>query len=170
MSGKNDRTQSSVLKTTTWGALIAALIVVSVVGFQSWTNTDANRPAPSFVAKLRLTDKQGLSAKQLPHQSEQSSTLNQTFPVGTALAGAKSPSTADNSLPARNAEQVSAVGLPQASAKENASHTTSGSGADSPALQAAAKISPDLKGIDPEAPVDVIVQYRTSPAGNELVG
>jgi hypothetical protein len=32
----------------------------------------------------------------------------------------------------------------------------------------AAKISPDLKGIDPDAPVDVIVQFRQTPSETEL--
>ena len=35
-------------------------------------------------------------------------------------------------------------------------------------MQAAAKIAPDLKEMDPEKPVDVIVQFRHSPSDTEL--
>src|SRR5262249_9473597 len=68
---------------------------------------------------------------------------------------------------------ASAAAISHATAADSKSQPSddaaaSSSGKDSQVLMAAAKISPDLKDIDPDAPVDVIVQYRRSPAANEL--
>src|SRR5258706_10884299 len=175
MNGQNEQrsNRGGVLKTTTWGAVISLSLLVAAWGFNGhWTNSESGASAQGAAAKLRSSSRlaaqtaRPASKLSAPWPPSKSKSVLDFLGFGSgkghsnpAPAGSATLSASSNSMP---------VAVPPAQAKEPASRAGTGSSPDSPATSIAAKIAPDLKGLDPEKPVDVIVQYRHIPSANEL--
>src|SRR5580658_3710536 len=166
------------MNTTTWGALIALSLVLTGLGlarlashadgnqqpFQAAANSVQGQ-VPASPLSGRGTDsyKAGADGRTLnsaatpenrnPHFT--ASVDRAVAPLPPAI-GLGEPSAPSASLKDRTAVQQSPV--------SGASST----GALSLQAQIAAKIAPDLQGIDPQKPVDVIVQFNKSAAPSDL--
>ena len=173
-NGKHPAKGGNVLKTTTWGTLIALSLLVTAWGFNGLRRgNDSGPAAPQAAAKL--------APPQSPASPAVKPVQEAPAPQGTAKHNtvldffhferdAQTVAATPSSREVSASSSANSPSLPQANSKGQSSDGTgSGASEDSQVLMAAAKIAPDLKGIDPEAPVDVIVQYRHSPAANELM-
>jgi hypothetical protein len=177
MPGKREtnHTGSSVLKTTTWGALIAltaATLVAGLLGHRQWTHSgDLGRPTAQVTEQSLPVAHSAVPAQRASSHS---------FASNPALFAH------DNSSPAATQEAraslrpAGAVGNPlkwnpanfaHSSASSNDAATSLASASLSASEQQAviaAKIAPDLKGVNPEAPIDVIVQFKTAAGASEV--
>jgi hypothetical protein len=162
------------LKTTTWGALIAIALLLGLLGttgylfhsfgspqvIQTAANTAPRQNASAPVArKHSYTNASGLGLNN-------SLTFEQ--PNGIRANG---PVSANNPVAGMGvaAEQSNSSGMKAASTAQPdplSGGITAGT-ANAQAL-IAAKIAPDLQGIDPNKPVDVIVQFKRSAASTDL--
>src|SRR6266851_2212886 len=158
--------KGSVLKTTTWGALIAfsaTIMVAGLVGYNPWPPSgDLARPSAQVA-------EQGLpSAGPSATPAQDSSSISRAF--GQALPSQDNSAATVHATPVISASAAATPENPILSNQADPSHSNTpnhdtGTGSadtnptDTPAV-VAAKIAPDLKGIDPEKPVDVIVQFK----------
>src|SRR5690349_12757015 len=159
---ENRPNQDGLLKTTTWGTLIALSLLAATLGFKGSFSSSPDNSAtlqaeahlesvPSAQNAAPLSTQGGSSAKQ--------SGLNST-PFNQYRR--------NDSYSARPQTLAASPALPNLAAKQSAQPQISTSGASNdnqdPQSLIAAKIAPDLKGIDPQKPVSVIVQYRQVPS------
>src|SRR5215471_16132160 len=160
------KSSDSFLKTTTWGCLIALSILSAAFGFRGSFSSSDSGSKEQTEARLESPP---LRSAQGPVPSPQS-----------AYSGKQSR----QSMPAfdqRRANRVSSVNhqvvpttspfssmTPKSDLPNQSLDAASASDNQDPQTLIAAKIAPDLKGIDPEKPVDVIVQFRHSPSETEL--
>src|SRR5712692_4275015 len=158
--------KGSVLKTTTWGALIAfsaTIMVAGLLGYSPWTPSgDLARPSAQ-VAEQGLPSA-GHSATLAQDGSSISGAFGRAFPSldksaatvsATPVISASAAATPENLIRSNQADL-------SRSNTRNLDTGTGSAGTNPEDIQAAAaaKIAPDLKGIDPEKPVDVIVQFK----------
>src|SRR5580658_8116424 len=168
MPGKQEssRNGSRVLKTTTWGAVIAlsaAILVTGLVGLNPLTKSgEFGRPAAQVAEKALPSS--GPSLTPALQGSFNGGDVREDQPVlGKALPSA-SETVSDSSVstvasPIRSSQAE----LSQPNPPSESNGGGSGSANSVEAQRAVlAKIAPDLKGLDPEAPVDVIVQFKTA--------
>ena len=163
-SYETPRTTSSVLKTTTWGALIAlsgAIFVAGVLGYNPWTHSrDLGRPyaqvgeqAPPLAAHPRTPSQDGSFKGEAPGRAVSShakSTPTVTAtPVISAAATREIPIGSNQADLGHSSVPINEIGTHSASASPNDDQSV-----------VVAKIAPDLKGVDPEASIDVIVQFK----------
>src|SRR5712692_5871591 len=158
--------KGSVLKTTTWGALIAfsaMILVAGLLGYNPWTPSgDLARSSPP-VAEQGLPSAgpsatpaqdgssiRGAIGRAFPSQDKSAATVSAT-PVISASAAA-----APENLIRSNQADLSHSNTPN----HDTGASSAGTNPDDIQAAVAAKIAPDLKGIDPEKPVDVIVQFK----------
>ena len=163
-----NRTQDSggLLKTTTWGTLIATAILAAwgLTG-KFVTSTDQQVQEPSVLTASN-------NSYQAPQA--QSSDSYRSEPKGSVRSSLRPSSTSNAPIAVLGAVApvVSTTTTVTPQARDNktppADHNLS-SDDDDPQDTIAAKIAPDLKGIKPDAPVDVIVQFRQTPGASELV-
>ena len=172
MPGKHEtsRKASSVLKTTTWGAVIAlsaALLMAGLVGLNPGTPSgDLGRPS------AQLAENGTQSAAHSTARTQANSSYSDAIPRDSSSKDSSSPAArreAQASLPRAANLGGSSKWYPATPSHSNTSSNDAASSVASANLSPserqaaiAAKISPDLKGINPGAPVDVIVQYKTA--------
>src|SRR5580693_4715949 len=159
---------SSILKTTTWGALIAltaAILVAGLPGFNPWTHSgDVSHPSVQvaeqvqpLVAHSTTPARQdstlsGVSGRSISVQGKSAQAEAGVAQVAVSPAASfENPIRPVQTEPRHENAPKNDTDLPSTSASPNN---------DQPAV--VAKIAPDLKGVDPEAPVEVIVQYRNA--------
>jgi serine protease AprX len=175
MPGKHEtsRTGNSILKTTTWGSLIAFSAVMLLAGSlrysSSTSSSDLHGPsahveehsqsaASHTAAPVQIDSTQTGKTLTLPHHAK-SSPAEAAVPQVSASAAATVP----------NPIRSNQTDLGHSSAPINDSGASSASTSrDDDHLVAAAKIAPDLKGVDPEAPVDVIVQFKSAAGASDV--
>src|SRR5271165_5439159 len=164
------------LKTTTWGALIASSVLVAGLGLTGYLSHLAVSPQvietadnnalnqvpadPSMAGPSRST---GL----VNRSSSSASILRPTLEVRKGGTAAVQSAAQVFGGPASLRAPV--VGLKdQVRAQQNPVAGGGAAGVVDAQAQIAAKIAPDLQGIDPEKPIDVIVQYKSSAASSDL--
>ena len=173
-SGKSNRKQSSILKTTTWGALIASGLTLVVLGVGA--SLRGHRTS-SGLAELHLAPQPTVAA------AKTNATYEEKLASGAGLSGSVRPAATSQvkrgdvaSAPAQIASlnestrQLS-LAAPASVATHGSSDPESLPAANDPeASQAltAAKIAPDLKNLAPDKSVDVIVQFKGSPNPADL--
>src|SRR5215813_2160757 len=180
MHSRDNRTQNGgggLLKTTTWGALIALSLLVTAWGFNGhWLDS---KPTFTTVAQSEVKPNSPVATPEqasrpaehaiAPAASKQSSVLGTLFGFSDGRNQA-----ATSTVSASVRETVADSSANPAATATDSTHrhsdvaASAGPTEEPQVLMAAAKIAPDLKGIDPETAVDVIVQYRHAPAANEL--
>src|SRR5216684_884142 len=160
--------KGSVLKTTTWGALIAfsaMILVAGLLGYNPWT------PSGDLARSSAQVAEQGLpSAGPSATPAQDDSSMDGV--IGRALPSRDKSAATVHATPVISASAAAAPENPVRSNQADLSHsntrnidTGTGSADTNPndnEAAVAAKIAPDLKGIDPEKPVDVIVQFKNS--------
>src|SRR6266851_8390248 len=160
--------KGSVLKTTTWGALIAfsaMILVAGLLGYNPWT------PSGDLARSSAQVAEQGLpSAGPSATPAQDDSSMDGV--IGRALPSRDKSAATVHATPVISASAAAAHENPVRSNQADLSHsntrnidTGTGSADTNPndnEAAVAAKIAPDLKGIDPEKPVDVIVQFKNS--------
>src|SRR5262249_29403099 len=157
---------SGLLKTTTWGTLIAASILVAAWSFSGPDSNHSfgpNNPG----AKLNPFHKTTLS-KHVNGSTLATKQASESESASVVASAAQQPVNSSSSYsfipqpaPFFGANAVAAH------SSESKGQAAAGPKSDEPVL-IAAKMAPDLVGLDPEKPVDVIVQYRNSPSSNAL--
>src|SRR5262249_33300041 len=163
------RKSSGFLRTTTWGTLIAASLLVTAWSFSGHfggSNDGLGYRTSEVVAKLNpfhsTSSSKTLEPSKAPAvEPSQARSASAVAYQGHPAAEPKGPSMVAQYTPFRG---VNPVAPRPSEAKGQAATETS---SEAPVL-IAAKMAPDLQGLDPEKPVDVIVQYRKSPATNAL--
>src|SRR6266852_6280818 len=171
---ETQRTASSVLKTTTWGAVIAfsaATLVAGLLGYNPWTHSgNLGR------TEVRLAEQSLPSAASSPMPAKESSTLREAIGRALPFLG-KSASTATPTSPigasvVATGENLSPLNQSEVARSNTPNHDMglSSAGANSDENQTAveARLAPELRSVDPAAPVKVIVRYRQSPAEESL--
>ncbi len=164
------------LKTTTWGALIASSILVAGLGLTGYLShlavspqviETADNSALNQTAASPSTGGISRSAGLDNRSSSSASILRPTLEVRKNGTVAVQSAAQANGSPAILKAPV--VGQKeQGGAQQNAIAGEGSTGVVDAQAQLAAKIAPDLQGIDPEKPVDVIVQYKSSAAASDL--
>src|SRR6266436_8388503 len=166
----------STLKTTTWGALIALSALLAFgVGSQlakSHFDTSATQTAEQQASPDVMTAQ--ADVKPAKDASFFRGAVKQISQLNPFSEGQESKPAATPTLNAQERPLVPASGLQSAAqasdpGSRNQSRDGSQTGADQdPQVLIAAKIAPDLKGIDPEKPLDVIVQFKNSASATDL--
>jgi hypothetical protein len=169
---------TSGLRTTTWGAVIAFSLVAMAGYFGSHRSTSplgqgghslattartAAAPAQSGASGRPADTSRGALSQPVLSASNGQGITRGTRPLQPSFTSSATPQqfAASNRQPVASPDSRSNTGMPAAATQ-----------ADDAAVQGvlAAKLSPDLKGIDPQAPVDVIVQFHQSPNPSDLAG
>ena len=169
-TGKTNSTKSGdgLLKTTTWGALIALSLLAVALGFRYSFSSSQSESREQIEARLespQLPLAQG-PAEPAPHsaysgpQSELSGQALYQRPTSNVPSVNRQVTPTTSSM-------FSDV-TPKPDSPNQSLSSASPSDNQDPQTLVAAKIAPDLKDIDPEARVDVIVQFRHSPSDMEL--
>src|SRR6266849_5926448 len=165
-SHETSRTASSILNTTTWGALIAlsaAILVAGLLGYNPWTYFgDRGRPS-SQVAEQRLPSAAhaGTSALEGPSLGKAIGRALSRHDKSASSVTATSPISASAAATPENPIRLNQADLGRSNTPNHDTGTSpAGTSPDDNQAAVAAKIAPDLKGIDPEKPVDVIVQFK----------
>ncbi len=171
----------SILKTSTWGGLIAFPLVLLILGLTGHLSspsgsTPVHRPVVSVAsAKAPVsaeTDKLHRALARVGGVLSAASKLSPFFKVskegkvssdGAAVAEAPAPSVGMPVLSSSTSNSPK-----EEVAMKQALDLGAGSKGTADPQQIAAKIAPDLKGIDPASKVDVIVQFKRSTAPSDL--
>src|SRR5713226_3386372 len=172
--------EGGFLKTTTWGALIALSLAAVAWGVSSYTPlAHNNEDGQASVALTRPVEVSSPSSAQAAPKQE--SFFTEALKHASRLnpfSASKTPASKNGVLSAQVQSPVSGP-LTSASALKPVSHLEDSNqsptfGAqeseEAKAALAARKISPDLKGVKPEASVDVIVQFHRPPSDADLLG
>src|SRR5580704_7488771 len=157
---------SGVLKTTTWGTLIALSLLIAGLGLTGHLSpTGGTRQAVQTAANIAPGRSSGLPSGALSSHEFGSSrrTSNGLSPLAPQPGVIdKNGLTAQTAGPAGSnsffSKSASAASKDQAPAQQAPGTGAAMNGGTTPQSLIAAKISPDLQGIDPQKPVDVIVQ------------
>src|SRR5262249_16843434 len=152
----------------TWGALIVLSLLAAAFGFRGSFSSSRSDSTEQIEARLEspqlpLEQSPAQAAPQSSHspsQSRLSGPILDQPPTTSVLAVNRQVTSTTSSAFSNMTSKLGAQSQPLSGA-------TSSDNQD-PQTLIAAKIAPDLKGIDPEKPVDVIVQFRHSPADTEL--
>ncbi len=167
-NNNSEKRGGSILKTTTWGALIAlsALLAFGVGSqlaksrFDTSATPTAEQPASPDVLAAQADAQSAKEDSFFNSASKQISKLN-PFSSGQESKRSNTPA-----LSAQDKPFISGVqAAPQASDSGSKNQSRDGSQPrpdQDPQVLIAAKIAPDLKGLDPDKPVDVIVQFKSS--------
>src|SRR6266849_3263395 len=160
--------KGSVLKTTTWGALIAfsaTIMVAGLVGYNPWSPSGnlagpnasiAERELPS-AAQPAPSAKGSSSFGRLPVSALPFHSKSSPAETGVSQVSLSTVATPEDPIRSNQAD------LGRSNTPNNDTGTSpAGTNPDDNQAAVAAKIAPDLKGIDPEKPVDVIVQFKNS--------
>jgi len=169
--------KDSILKTTTWGALIAFSLAAAIFGVSHRTTpVPSGAPALSASRSAQSTRPINVLGSYSPNSQDAARTgatiaQNSSDPSsGTSQSQHSEFSALVAALFAPTDSTLSArPQAPQPAANSNS--TPAPAQAFDPAAQAAmvaAKLSPDLQSADPNKPVDVIVQFRQPPTDSEL--
>src|SRR5215467_674324 len=162
------KNSDSFLKTSTWGALIALSLLAAALGFRGSFSSSRSDSTEQIEARLESPQ---LPLEQSPAQAapQSSHSQSQSRPSGpildqrrtsSALAVNRQVTSTTSSAFSNMTSKLGAQSQPLSSA-------TSSDNQD-PQTLIATKIAPDLKAIDPDKPVDIIVQFRHSPSDTEL--
>src|SRR5215831_14315799 len=161
---------SGFLKTTTWGTLIAASALLAAWGFsgnfQSQAGFGPNKP----IAKLSQVQPNATPIKNGSLSAPSTGNDRLSSSVSGVVSNPYYANSRSSVISGKgNGEQISSSRTNQESAhpSELKSQTLS-TGSTDPQVLIAAKMAPDLQGLDPEKPVDVIVQFRKTPAKSAL--
>src|SRR5215469_6314637 len=163
--GNPTKNGEGLLKTTTWGTLIALSLLAAAFGFRSSFSSSPDGSA-ALQAEARQESAPLQSTQSVAEPSQEGRSLgkesglssassNQDRRNGFSSANLQMPaaaSTAPSNLAAKQDAQVPSLSSPASNNNQD------------PQSLIAAKIAPDLKGIDPHKPVNVIIQYRQSPS------
>jgi subtilisin family serine protease len=173
-SHETRRTAGSTLKTTTWGALIslsAAILVAGLLGYSPRTHSgDLGRPT----AQLAEQSLPPATHSAVPAQGD--TTLGETIRPARILPRKSSPTESGVARASLSTATVPAnaihsnhsnLGNPSATATGNEAGSAGANPNDDRSAMVA-KIAPDLKGADPEAQVEVIVQYNTAAGASDI--
>src|SRR5947209_18868553 len=158
-----NRNQDSggLLKTTTWGTLIASAILAAwgLTGNFVTSNSQQVQEPPVLTAsndsyqapQAHASDPYRSEAQGNLHASPRPSSASSSLVVSVgAQNGSRIPlASASNALPSKASDN-----------KPRPAERKLPTDNDDPQRAIAAKIAPDLKGIKPDAAVDVIVQFR----------
>src|SRR4029077_1683192 len=168
---------SSFLKTTTWGALIALPLVAVAWGVSSYSQFAHDTTEGDQIAFARPAEDSSATQTQAAPRREsflaealkRASKLN---PFSKTAGNKNGVLSAQAHLPGGG--PLSATnGLKPVSHLEDANQNPTFGGQESEEAKAAAaarKISPDLKRVKPETSVDVIVQFHQPPTEADLLG
>src|SRR5262252_9177049 len=161
------KSSDSFLKTTTWGALIALSLLAAAFGLRgsfSSSDIDSTEQVKSRLESPQLPSVQGAAqaAQHSAHSGQQSRLSSPTLDQrrSSVLAVHRQVTSTTSSAFSNMTSKLGAQSQPLSGA-------TSSDNQD-PQTLIATKIAPDLKAIDPDKPVDVIVQFRHSPSDTEL--
>ena len=166
---------SGFLKTTTWGALIALSLVLLVLGSTGHLSRFVEGPA-ALRADAGSSSPDSSVASEFAKPTNAAGTLiSPSGPTGLHpfFASRENHSvSAPNVSATRTSSGLQAPAIPgggQDPAAKPASESVLpfGSLEDRPA-QIASRIAPDLKGLDPETSIDVIVQFKKSALSPDL--
>ena len=171
--------ESTFLKTTTWGALIALPLVAVAWGVSSYSplvhdGGDADQVAFARPAEDSSTNQSPTAPRResfLAEALKRASKLN-PFSASKAAGSKNAVLSAQAQSPVRGTLN-GANGLKPVSQLGDANQNAGFGGQESDEAKAAAaarKISPDLKNVKAEASVDVIVQFRQPPTEADLLG
>src|SRR5713101_272161 len=172
--------EGGFLKTTTWGALIALSLAAVAWGVSSYTPlAHNNEDGEASVALNRPAEDSSPSPAQAApkHESFFTDALKHASRLNP-FSTSKTPANKNAVLSAQvqssaNTPLTAASALKTASHLEDANQSPTFGAQESEetkAALAARKISPDLKGVKPEASVDVIVQFHQPPSAADLLG
>jgi len=169
-NNNGEKRGGGILKTTTWGALIALSALLAFgVGSQlakshfdtSATQTAEQQASPDVMAAQA-------DAKSAKEDSFFNSASKQISKFSPFSFGQESKPSNTPTLSTQDKPLISGVqAVVQASDSGSKNHSRDGSqlgGDQDPQVLIAAKIAPDLKGIDPNKSLDVIVQFKSSSA------
>jgi len=178
MPGKHEtsRTGNSVLKTTTWGALItfsAAILVAGILGHSPSTHSgDLGR------STVQLTE------QSLPTSAHSAAPFQEGSSSGEAIGRAlhlrgKSASTGTAKSPisisasaAASSENISRLNQSEVARANASDHelglSSAGGNSNENQTVVEARLAPELRKVDPTAQVKVIVRYSQSPADEAL--
>src|SRR5215472_10254431 len=168
-TGRNNPAKNTVssLKTSTWGTLIALSLLAAAFGFRGslfGSRTDSTGQIESRLESPQLSLTQGhvqvaLKSTDSGQKSRlKGPALDQRGTSGVPSVYRQVPPTRSSAFPTA----TTSLGAPNQSLSDAASDNQN------PQTLVAAKIAADLKGIDPDKPVDVIVQFRHAPSDTEL--
>src|SRR5215472_11693027 len=157
------KNNEGLLKTTTWGTLIALSLLAAAFGFRS-----SFYSSPNDSATLEAEARQDSAPLQSAQNAAEPSRPGNSFGKEPGSIAASSQNRPNGSLSAGPQMTAASPTFSNLTAKRDAQTPSLGSSAPSesqdPQSLISAKISPDLKGIDPQKPVNVIVQYRQAPS------
>jgi len=168
----------TILKTTTWGALIALLLVTMAWGFSCYfpgVQDDANAPTSAALAGPAQDSSTSTSgpADRSKETSFLSSALRQVSKLNP-FSGTTASKSKEAALSAQIQSPTDGGSNPKSAAQPTDSNAKTQYGTqrtdDDAGAVLAAKISPDLKGVKSEASVDVIIQFRQPPSETDLAG
>src|SRR5262249_22077915 len=150
--------KNGLLKTTTWGSLIGLSLLAAAFGFRGTLSSSHGDSTEQTEARLESPQ---LSLAQRPTDSAlQSADSGQQLRLNQPTLDRRRTSTV--SAVSRQATPTTSSTFSGMAAKSGGPSQSPGDATSSdnqdPQRLIAAKIAPDLKGIDPEKPVDVNVQ------------
>src|SRR5215471_17473870 len=177
-SNKNrSKSSEGLLKTTTWGTLIALSLLAAAWGFSGGSSrVHDDSTTPELLAQLESPQTPGTlgnpqTARQIssPNDIQKQSSSFRPFSSdrGTSKAATATFPPA-NGVATLSASLVNAPRTPESLAKNQSQDASLPGASEDPQVLIARKIAPDLKGINPDKPVDVIVQFRHPPMPTEL--
>ena len=164
------------LKTTTWGALIAITLLLGLLGTTSFLFHQLGSPQVIQTAANTAPGQNGGASSVAKHSSNLSSNgfgFNGVpafqQPLGVRAIGPISTNSPAVVMASAADQQGNSSGMKAAQATQQ-DPLQGGMTAGTALTQAqiAAKIAPDLRGIDPAKPVDVIVQFKRSAGAADL--
>ena len=162
--------ENGLLKTTTWGALMALSLLAAAFGFRGslfGSRTDSTGQIESRLESPQLSLTQGHVQVALKStDSGQKSRLKGPALDQRGTSGV--PSVYRQVPPSRSSAFPTGTTTPGAPNQSLNDAADAASDNQNPQTLIAAKIAADLKGIDPDKPVDVIVQFRHAPSDTEL--
>ena len=172
---ETSRTSSSVLKTTTWGALIAftaAVLVAALFGYNPWNPAGDFGRTSAHLAAQSLPSA-GLASPVAHPRSSLDVSVDQALPLQGKPTQAGTSMAEVSVLAAASRENADGLNQPaprHIDTPGNDSNTSSADIANTTDGQAVAvaKIAPDLKDVNPEAPIDVIVQFKNASGASDV--
>src|SRR5215467_8998493 len=155
--------KDGLLKTTTWGALIGLSLLAAAFGFRGSFYSSHSDSTAQIEARL---DSPQLPVAQPTHSAPDSAYTQQQSRQSSPARNQRRKSSASsvNRQVAPAASSVLSNLTPKFGGQNQSLSGTTSSDNQDPQTLVAAKIASDLKGIDPEKSVDVIVQFRHSPS------
>src|SRR6266852_2930140 len=169
-NNNGEKRGGSMLKTTTWGALIALSALLAFGVGSQLAKSHFDTPATQTAEQQASPDVTTAQADVKPAKDDsffrgavkQISQLN-PFSEGQESKPPATPTLNAQERPLVPASRLQSAAQASDSDSKNQSRDASQPGADQdPQVLIAAKIAPDLKGIDPDKAVDVIVQFKNT--------